>query len=113
MYHRLPERQTYPPLKPASPTRRLNQQHMAARELLTLPVDFVLYSLRHHVWNSTGRTGADAFTIMKLMERSTVTVSQKYVEALNQQKAQSAESRVGTNHGTGAPAEDSVQARVA
>lgn len=43
----------------------LNQQHAAIRTLLKLP--------------ALGETGADAFTIMKLMGHSTVTVSQRYV----------------------------------
>jgi integrase len=57
----------------------LNQQHTAARELLGLPEDFVLHSLRHTFGTRLGETGADAFTIMKLMGHSSVAVSQRYV----------------------------------
>jgi hypothetical protein len=32
-----------------------------------------------YVRNATGRSGADAFTIMKLMWHSTITISQRYV----------------------------------
>ncbi len=57
----------------------LNQQHAAVREALGLPADFVLHSLRHTFGTRLGETGADAFTIMKLMGHSSVAVSQKYV----------------------------------
>ena len=43
------------------------------------PADFVLHSLRHTFGTRLGESGADAFTIMKLMGHSTITVSQKYV----------------------------------
>ena len=52
-------------------------QLSAERTLLKLPKDFVLHSLRH---TRLGESGADAFTIMKLIEgHSSVTVSQRYV----------------------------------
>ncbi len=57
----------------------LDQQHARVRELLKLPADFVLHSLRHTFGTRLGEAGADAFTIMKLMGHSTVTVSQRYV----------------------------------
>lgn len=41
--------------------------------------DFVPHSLRHTFGTRLGEAGADAFTIMKLMGHSTVTVSQRYV----------------------------------
>jgi integrase len=44
-----------------------------------MPADFVLHSLRHTYGTRLGETGAGAFTIMKLMGRSTVTVSQRYL----------------------------------
>jgi len=67
----------------------------------------VLHSLRHTFGTRLGEAGADAFTIMRLMGHSTVTVSQRHVHpspeavelafgrlmALNLQK-------VGTNLGT-------------
>jgi integrase len=57
----------------------LNQQHAGIRALLKLPPDCVLHSFRHTFGTRLGETGADAFTIMKLMGHSTVTVSQRYV----------------------------------
>ena len=58
---------------------RLDQQHARVRKLLKLPSDFVLHSLRHTFGTRLGEAGADAFTIMRLMGHSTVTVSQRYV----------------------------------
>jgi integrase len=57
----------------------LDQQHATVRATLKLPADFVLHSLRHTFGTRLGESGADAFTIMKLMGHSTITVSQKYV----------------------------------
>lgn len=57
----------------------LNQQHAALRTLLKLPVEFVPHSFRHSFGTRLGEAGADAFTIMRLMGHSSVTVSQKYV----------------------------------
>jgi integrase len=57
----------------------LNQQLAELRELLKLSKEFVLHSFRHTYGTRLGETGADAFTIMKLMGHSTVTVSQRYV----------------------------------
>jgi len=39
----------------------------------------VLHSVRHTFGTRLGESGADAFTIMKLMGHSTVTVSERYV----------------------------------
>ena len=41
--------------------------------------EFVLHSLRHTYGTRLGEAGADAFTIMRLMGHSSVTVSQRYV----------------------------------
>ena len=57
----------------------LNEQHADARERLKLPNEFVPHSLRHTYGTRLGESGADAFTIMKLMGHSTVLVSQRYV----------------------------------
>lgn len=57
----------------------LGQQQKRIRELLKLPNDFVLHSLRHSFGTRLGEAGANAFTIMKLMGHSAVTVSQRYV----------------------------------
>lgn len=56
-----------------------DQQHAQVRKLLAFADDFALHSLRHTFGTRLGETGADAFTIMNLMGRSSVTVSQKYV----------------------------------
>jgi integrase len=61
------------------PDSHLDQQHARIRALLKLPADFVLHSLRHTFGTRLGESGADAFTIMRLMGHSTVTVSQRYV----------------------------------
>lgn len=61
------------------PNSHLDHQHALVRELLKLPEDFVLHSLRHTFGTRLGESGADAFTIMRLMGHSTVTVSQRYV----------------------------------
>jgi len=57
----------------------LNEQHRRVRGLLELPTEFVPHSLRHTFGTRLGEAGADAFTIMRLMGHSTVTVSQRYV----------------------------------
>jgi integrase len=46
---------------------------------LKLPAEFVLHSLRHTFGTRLGEAGADAFTMMRLMGHSSVTVSQRYV----------------------------------
>ena len=57
----------------------MDHLHKKVRELLRLPEDFVIYSLRHTYGTRLGESGADAFTIMRLMGHSSVTVSQRYV----------------------------------
>lgn len=57
----------------------LDQQHARYRALLKFPQGFVLHSLRHTFGTRLGESGTDAFTIMKLMGHSSVTVSQRYV----------------------------------
>jgi len=68
-------------LEPAQGAKfgHLGQQHARVRTLLKMPADFVLHSLRHTFGTRLGESGADAFTIMRLMGHSTVTVSQRYV----------------------------------
>lgn len=61
------------------PSSGLDHQHDQVRKLLKLPSDFVLHSLRHTFGTRLGESGADPFTIMKLMGHSSITVSQKYV----------------------------------
>jgi len=57
----------------------LEDQHKDMRQALKLPADAVIHSFRHTFGTRLGETGADAFTIMKVMGHSTVVVSQKYV----------------------------------
>lgn len=57
----------------------LNQQHARLRRTLKLPSGFVPHSFRHTYGTRLGEAGADAFTIMRLMGHSSVTVSQRYV----------------------------------
>jgi integrase len=66
----------------------LDHQHVRARAaaqvetengIQKLPAEFVIHSLRHSFGTRLGESGADAFTIMKLMGHSSVTISQKYV----------------------------------
>jgi integrase len=57
----------------------LDHQHKRLRGALKLSGEFVLHSLRHTYGTRLGEAGADAFTIMRLMGHSSVTVSQRYV----------------------------------
>jgi integrase len=57
----------------------LDHLHKERRETLKMPTEFVLHSLRHTYGTRLGEAGADAFTIMRLMGHSSVTVSQRYV----------------------------------
>lgn len=53
--------------------------HSDVRAELNLPKEFVIHSLRHTFGTRLGQAGADAFTIMKIMGHSTITISQRYV----------------------------------
>jgi integrase len=57
----------------------LEDQHKHMRQALKLPADAVIHSFRHTFGTRLGATGADAFTIMKVMGHSRVVVSQEYV----------------------------------
>ena len=57
----------------------IDHLHAKVRDLLRLPADSVVYSFRHTYGTRLGEAGADAFTIMRLMGHSSVTVSQRYV----------------------------------
>jgi integrase len=57
----------------------LNEQHREIYASLQLGPEFVPHSLRHTFGTRLGEAGADAFTIMRLMGHSSVTVSQRYV----------------------------------
>lgn len=68
--------------KPGSQPYRgtsLNHQHLKTRNLLKLPKDFVVHSLRHTALTRLGEAGADAFTIMRIAGHSSISVSQRYV----------------------------------
>jgi integrase len=81
----------------------LDHLHKELRATLKMPAGFVLHSLRHTYGTRLGEAGADAFSIMRLMGHSSVTISQRYVhptpealeraverlEALNQKASQS------------------------
>ena len=64
--------------RPYSPTH-LDHQHKRVRDRLELSGEFVIHSLRHTFGTRLGESGADAFTIMKLMGHSSIVVSQRYV----------------------------------
>jgi integrase len=64
--------------KPAS-VSGVNHAHERVRDTMGLPAEFVLHSLRHTFGTRLGEAGADAFTIMRIMGHSTITVSQRYV----------------------------------
>ena len=57
----------------------LDHLHREVRQVLRLPEDFVLHSLRHTFLTRLGLAGVEAFTIMRLAGHSSVTISQKYV----------------------------------
>jgi integrase len=57
----------------------LNHAHERVRQILELPAEFVLHSLRHTFGTRLGEAGVDAFTIMRIMGHSSITVSQRYV----------------------------------
>jgi len=56
----------------------LEGQHSRVRKALNIP-ECVIHSFRHTFGTRLGESGADAFTIMRIMGHSSVTVSQKYV----------------------------------
>ncbi len=57
----------------------LDHQHAKVRELLKMPEDFVVHSLRHTMLTRIGLLGVDAFTIMKIAGHSSISISQRYV----------------------------------
>jgi integrase len=59
--------------------RSVDHLHEKVRAALQMSAEFVVYSLRHTYGTRLGEAGADAFTIMRLMGHSSVTVSQRYV----------------------------------
>jgi integrase len=81
----------------------LNEQHGTIRNLLKLPADCVPHSFRHTYGTRLGETGADAFTIMRLMGHSTVAVSQRYVHT-TPEAMENAVSRMEAYNRAGVPA---------
>ena len=57
----------------------IDHSHKKVRSALQMSAEFVIYSLRHTYGTRLGEGGADAFTIMRLMGHSSVTVTQRYV----------------------------------
>jgi integrase len=57
----------------------INHAHERVRDVLELPKEFVPHSFRHTFGTRLGEAGADAFTIMRMMGHSSITVSQRYV----------------------------------
>jgi integrase len=57
----------------------LDHLHKELRATLKMPAGFVLHSLRHTYGTRLGEGGVDAFSIMRLMGHSSVTISQRYV----------------------------------
>lgn len=57
----------------------INHLHQKARAALKIPKDFVIHSLRHTMLTRLGKSGVDAFTIMRIAGHSSITVSQRYV----------------------------------
>jgi integrase len=66
------------PAKAASASA-LDHCHARVRKLLGWSEEFVLHSLRHTFGTRLGEAGTDAFTIMRIMGHSSITVSQRYV----------------------------------
>jgi integrase len=62
----------------------LDHQQQKTRELLKMPDDFVIHSLRHTMLTRLGEAGVDAFTIMRIAGHSSITVSQRYVHPSNE-----------------------------
>jgi integrase len=58
----------------------IDHQHEELRKTLKLPQEFVPHSLRHTFGTRLGESETEAFTIMKIMGHSSVTVSQRYVQ---------------------------------
>ena len=57
----------------------LDKQQARLRKALNLPWDATIHSFRHSVATRLGLSGADPFTMQKLMGWSSITIAQKYV----------------------------------
>lgn len=52
---------------------------MTGKRRPLFPADFVLHSLRHTMLTRLGRSGVDAFTMMRIAGHSSIVVSQRYI----------------------------------
>jgi integrase len=59
----------------------LDHFHKKLRGDLQLPQDFVIHSLRRTFLTRFGEAGADAFTIKKVADHSSVTISERYIHS--------------------------------
>jgi integrase len=75
----------------------LDHQHVKVRELLKLPEDFVVHSLRHTMLTRLGLLGVDAFTIMRIAGHSSITISQRYVHPSPESVERAFEKLEGSN----------------
>ncbi len=62
----------------------VDHMHQEVRGRLGLSAEFVIHGLRHSYGTRLGESGADVFTIMRLMGHSSIVVSQRYVHPSNQ-----------------------------
>jgi integrase len=57
----------------------VSHQHIVRRRLLEMAEGFVIHGLRHTMLTRLWASGADAFTIKRIVGHSSVTVSEKYI----------------------------------
>lgn len=79
----------------------LAHQHKRVRDMLELPGDFVIHSLRHTMLTRLGEAGVDAFTIMRIAGHSSITVSQRYVHPTSEAMERAFEKLEAFNEGSG------------
>jgi integrase/recombinase XerD len=79
----------------------LSHQHKRVRDRLELPGGFVIHSLRHTMLTMLGEAGVDAFTIMRILGHSSITVSQRYVHPTSEAMERAFEKLEAFNEGSG------------
>jgi integrase len=79
----------------------VNQSHADVRALLKMPAEFVPHTFRHTYGTRLGEAGAEAFTIMRLMGHSSVTISQRYVHPTPETLERAVERLQQLNQGSG------------